>query len=309
MFESKVNIYCGDSKDILKQFPDNSVDCCITSPPYYGLRDYGVKGQLGLEKTPEEYVIKLVDCFKEVKRVLKNEGTLWLNLGDSYAGRQVAGDKKFGNEEFNKNRPSRERTLTPERKRVSWLEPKNLIGIPWKVAFALQTDGWILRQDIIWNKTNPMPESVRDRCTKSHEYIFLLSKSPKYYFDYKKMQEPTKDINTKPRKFRKSGIAECLRNDTGNEYIPRLMRNKRSVWTVSTKPFKGSHFATFPEDLIKPCVLAGCPEAGVVLDPFAGAGTSGVVALKNNRKFVGIELNQKYIDEIIIPRLKTIKES
>ena len=311
----KINtIYHGDSLQILKTLPDESIDCCVTSPPYWGLRDYGVDGQLGLEKIPEEYVAKMVEVFKEVKRVLKKEGTLWLNLGDSYAGGQSSGDKKFGNEEFNKNRTSRERTLTPERKRPKRLKPKDLVGIPWAVAFALRADGWYLRQDIIWHKPNPMPESVTDRCTKAHEYIFLLAKSQKYYFDGEAIKELSVtnedrpfgivrdriyDYDSKQKQLRKRTRKIGEGQDTG---IGRKgccgdsgTRNKRSVWTINTKPYKGAHFATFPEDLVTPCILAGCPKGGIVLDPFTGSGTTCAVAKRLERNYIGIELNQNYI--------------
>lgn len=285
---------------------NESVDCCITSPPYWGLRDYGVSGQLGLEKTPEEYVAKIVEVFGEVKRVLKKEGTLWLNLGDSYCGswgnygghnrgvgrqRQIINGSQIENPAY----VGKEKWRPPTTDAPGFKQ-KDLIGIPWRVAFALQADGWYLRQDIIWHKPNPMPESVTDRCTKTHEYIFLLAKSQKYYFDHNAIQEKTNDLKSKPRSFRKSGEQETLRNDTANTYLPREFRNKRSVWTVVTKPFKKAHFATFPEDLITPRLLDSRPKGGVILDPFMGAGTTGVVAKNNNRNFIGIELNPKYVE-------------
>jgi DNA modification methylase len=264
----------GNCLDELKKLPDESVDCCVTSPPYWGLRDYGVGGQFGLEKTPEEYVKNMVEVFREVKRVLKKEGTLWLNLGDSYNSHSTRGKLN--------------------------LKDKDLVGIPWSVAFALRADGWYLRQDIIWHKPNPMPESVTDRCTKSHEYIFLLAKSQKYYFDNEAIREEPKPHILK----RKDGMmsaykcnAKRISNpETTSKFYPELKgANKRSVWTVTTKPFKEAHFATFPEDLILPCVLAGCPKGGVILDPFFGAGTTGVVAKKNNRDYIGLELNPEYV--------------
>ena len=302
-------IICGDSLKILKTFKSESVDCVITSPPYWGLRDYGVVGQLGLEKTPEEYVTKMVEVFAEVKRVLKKEGTCWLNLGDSYAsgkgtcynpggGETSLGKerKKAGVHPLNRGNKS---TLA-----LSSLKPKDLVGIPWRVAFALQADGWYLRQDIIWAKPNPMPESVTDRCTKSHEYIFLLTKSSKYYFDNEAIKEPMVGKPHNPgNKFHKEMIAGP-NNRGGNSQWETSMdkvwgeegkRNKRSVWTITTKPFKEVHFATFPEDLIIPMVKAGCPEGGVVLDPFMGAGTTAVVARKFGRNYLGIELNSTYI--------------
>ena len=296
----------GDTLEVLKTFPDESIDMSITSPPYWGLRDYGVEGQLGLEKTPEEYVANMVKVFGDVRRVLKKEGTLWLNLGDSYGSstnRNGMSGSQFGYSEEQKKGVNRKFEISTE------LKPKDLVGIPWRVAFALQADGWWLRQDIIWAKPNPMPESVTDRCTKSHEYIFLLAKSQKYYFDNEAIKEASK--SDKQPRFRDNGVsveeqgkrigqgnitANCGVNDT---------RNKRSVWTVTTKPYKGAHFATFPPDLIEPMVKAGCPKGGVVLDPFFGSGTTGVVAKKLGRNYVGIELNPKYI-EIAKKRLNKV---
>lgn len=288
-------IICGDCLVELRKMEAESIDCCITSPPYWGLRDYGVAGQLGLEKTPGEYTAKMVEVFREVKRVLKKEGTLWLNLGDSYSNSGKGGDS----ERMYAKRHTQFGKICNIRRhgkptRLKELAPKNLIGIPWRVAFALQADGWYLRQDIIWAKPNPMPESVTDRCTKAHEYIFLLAKSPKYYFDNEAIKEPETSIHKGDCVGGKKYTAANMQGGTG--YFTKGFRNKRSVWTVTTKPFKGAHFATFPEDLIRPCVLAGCPIGGTILDPFAGAGTTGVVAKKNNRNFIGIELNPKYIE-------------
>lgn len=310
-------VLIGDCRSMLQSLPDGIVDTCVTSPPYYGLRDYGtgewvggepncphrrtskfsvktitghaqkelagnvgdaiykticplcgarrVDKQIGLEETPEEYIEELVQVFREVKRVLKDDGTLWVNIGDSY--------------NFD----------------------KNLIGIPWMLAFALRSDGWYLRQDIIWHKPNPMPESVKDRCTKSHEYIFLFSKKPKYYFDHEAIQEEAKAeyegrykyefmTGKQQEHFRPDGAVNTMgiKEYTG-------MRNKRDVWSVTTKPCKESHFAVFPEDLIEPCILAGCPVGGLVLDPFFGSGTTGRVAIKLNRHYIGIELNPEYV--------------
>jgi len=254
----------GDSLEVIKTLPDGSVNCCVTSPPYWGLRDYGVEGQLGLEKTPEEYVGKMVAVFGEVRRVLRDDGTLWLNLGDSYSGScQTGGTNSISGK--GKSQPH------IKHKRSTNLKPKDLVGIPWRVAFALQADGWYLRQDIIWYKPNPMPESVTDRCTKAHEYVFLMSKSQQYYYDNEAIKERT------------------LTNDYDN-------RNKRSVWTVATQHFKEDHFAVFPPNLIKPMVLAGCPTGGVVLDPFVGSGTTAIVARELGRRFIGIELNPEYAD-------------
>lgn len=411
----------GDCVQTLKMLPDQSVQCCITSPPYYGLRDYGtakwvggdpncphyrtnktgencstghknmseemqpvgdaiyktvcplcgairVDEQIGLEESPEEYVDKLVEVFREVKRVLKDDGTLWLNLGDSYAGSGGSGNQfgqldKEGFESYKQG----DRTLS------KGVKPKDLIGIPWMVAFALRNDGWYLRQDIIWHKPNPMPESVKDRCTKSHEYIFLLSKSPKYYFDYEAIQEeanpkyierynyefntgkkeilgggrPDGASNTKGMKkvhyknlqndgqrpntmheLRANGEPDKVYTKTvptkiafgGNKYgdnndshfqtysgnnweqkvvvsedgVEVPIRNKRDVWSVATKPYSGAHFATYPLDLIEPCVLAGSNVGDTILDPFNGSGTTGICALMHGRKYIGLELNPKY---------------
>ena len=255
-------------------------------------------GQIGLEETPEEYVQKLVAVFREVKRVLKDDGTLWVNVGDSYAG--------------NNSRTSTGRAgMGEERDGIfhrTGGKPKDLIGIPWMLAFALREDGWYLRQDIIWHKPNPMPESVRDRCTKSHEYIFLLSKSRQYYYNYKAIQEPTTtyDSNIRNRDIGKMNNTPGRSHMNGLKHNMYKVRNKRDVWSVPVRPFKGAHFATFPEELIKPCVLAGSRENGIVLDPFFGSGTTGVVATKFNRDFIGIELNSDYID-IAKRRLESVQ--
>ena len=331
-----VRILTGDVRTRLRDLPDASVHCVVTSPPYYGLRDYGVEGQIGLEETPEEYVRKIVEVFRQVKRVLRNDGTLWLNLGDSYAGSWGAQSRPDGNDIKStlqggsslsarqiENHPRGSHTGSV--KNTPGLKPKDLIGIPWKVAFALQEDGWWLRQDIIWNKLNPMPESVRDRCTKSHEYIFLLSKSEKYYYDQDSIKEPASFVLPNFPKSIKSPYGQGFtrsnmedkqrghgRRHAGfNERWDRMtreeqcsgMRNKRSVWTVATRPFPEAHFATYPEELIRPCVLAGCPPGGTVLDPFGGAGTTGIVALSSMRNSILIEINPAYID-IAINRIK-----
>lgn len=306
----------GDSLQVLKTMEDESVNCVITSPPYYKLRDYGMDDQIGQEDTPEEYVEKIVNLFREVRRVLKNDGTLWINIGDSYAAnRTYQGKETMGTKGHIYSKGS----TVP-----SGCKPKDLIGIPWMVALALRADGWYLRQDIIWQKTNCMPESVKDRCTRSHEYIFLLSKKPQYYFDAEAISEPISGSSTKrylqnleaqkgsdrqPGKSNGSMKAvlprfggskygedqkEENRTKSGDVFIPTLRRNKRDVWAISTAGFKGAHFATFPEALVKPCLLAGCPEGGVALDPFAGAATVGVVCKKHNRDFIGIELNPEY---------------
>lgn len=286
-------IFHGDCLEVLKGLPDGSVDCCVTSPPYYGLRDYGNDKQIGLEETPEEYIKKLTDVFHEVKRVLKDNGTLWLNIGDSYNG------AKKGNTEVNKHKNVA--TDSFEKKLWSGAKPKDLIGIPWMLAFALRNDGWYLRQDIIWHKPNPMPEPVKDRCTKSHEYIFLLSKSQQYYFDYEKIQEDAVS-NVGDARIRFGGSKYGDNNDrkfaiySGNEWTPTTTRNKRDVWDIPVQPTKEAHFATFPERLVEPCILAGCPEDGMVIDPFFGSGTTGRVAERLGREWCGIELNPDYID-------------
>ena len=298
----KIKILQGDCIQSLKKLEDESVNTCITSPPYWGLRDYnGEEKQLGLEDTPEEFVENLVNVFREVKRVLRDDGTVWLNLGDSYSsgGRTTTTNQTLrGDKDYGVTRP----------KPSEGIKPKDLIGIPWRVAFALQADGWYLRQDIIWHKPNPMPESVRDRCTKAHEYIFLLSKNAKYYFDNEAIKEDAvaKDRaagNKVPQKGTDQPFSETKQGLIKAQQKKYQKRNKRSVWTVTTKPFKGAHFATFPMDLIEPCVLAGCPEGGTVLDPFAGSGTTGIVAANHARNSVLLELNEEYI-EIAKKRIK-----
>lgn len=278
-------VMVGDCLAALSSMPDCSVNCCVTSPPYYGLRDYGVDGQIGLEDSPDAYVSRLVEVFREVRRVLTDDGTLWLNIGDSYARDPKKGgsgpngkhdnipdygnalrimSEKRGSSDGGVGRGDR----APVRVGGEGLKPKDLIGIPWLLAFALRADGWYLRQDIIWNKPNPMPESVGDRCTKAHEYLFLLSKSDRYFYDSEAIKEPT--VNA----------AET--------------RNRRSVWTITPKPYKGAHFAVYPPELIEPCVIAGCPKGGTILDPFGGSGTTGGVALKHGRNAVLCELNGDY---------------
>lgn len=327
-----MKIFQGDTLSVLRELPDCSVNCCVTSPPYWGLRDYGVEGQLGLEKTPEEYVAKMVEVFREVKRVLRDDGTLRLNIGDSYNaqhGQRKTTDKVGAKQETNGG------SNTVGSRSVPYLKPKDLVGIPWMLAFALRADDWYLRQDIIWAKPNPMPESVTDRCTKSHEYIFLMSKSPRYYFAAEAIKESsiTNDqrrpyggegawqMDGRPQgqrhggELRSSGNGRTGRNafrgqgaNRSSETGPanrdgREMkgigagekRNKRDVWTVATTPFKGAHFATFPPKLIEPCILAGCPAGGVVMDTFAGAATTGLVAIRNQRDFIGVELNPEYV--------------
>lgn len=342
----------GDALTVLRTLPNESVNCCVTSPPYWGLRDYGVAGQLGLEKTPEEYTEKLVAIFAEVRRVLRKDGTMWVNLGDSYSmttkgsgGHTLKQDSNAGS-----CHSDRRFSIAPG------LKPKDLVGIPWRVAFALQADGWYLRSDIIWHKPNPMPESVTDRPTKAHEYLFLLSKSERYWYDAEAIKEssvtndPRRPYTSQgaweldgrpeeqkhggePRSFKGSrfdtgktadhqlGRSSSKPRTSGNKThkfvtayksspteehrtkagllncadVPWESRNKRSVWTVATQPFKEAHFAVFPEALIEPCILAGCPRFGTVLDPFSGSGTTGVVALRNEREYIGIELSPEYV--------------
>ena len=304
-----VEIVVGDCVQSLRAMPAQSVHCCITSPPYFGLRDYGHDGQIGLEQTPDEFVAKLVDVFREVRRVLRDDGTLWLNLGDTYAANRggttppaqtVAGG--IGGKGGQKERRGQADGYNPTRDCTRYgLKHKDLIGIPWRVAFALQADGWYLRQDIIWHKPNPMPESVRDRCTKAHEYVFLLSKSDRYYFDAGAIKEPAIHAGEHKRTNGAAGMdshGDGMRTRAGfaRGVTVGEKRNRRSVWTVATRPFKGAHFATFPPDLIEPCVLAGCPAGGVVLDPFGGAGTTGLVAQRHGRDAILCELNPEYAD-------------
>lgn len=295
-----VIIEVGDCLTSMQFMEDQSVHCCITSPPYFGLRDYGVEGQIGLEPAPEEFVATMVAVFREVRRVLRDDGTVWLNLGDSYARPPAKGGSGPGGKNrdwYGDNYGKARGAAIP-----AGLKDKDLIGIPWRVAFALQADGWYLRQDIIWHKPNPMPESVRDRCTKGHEYIFLLSKSPKYHFDAEAIKEPAVTNDTRrPYGSKGANMLDARGLDAQGkgrqrEVADGLTRNRRSVWTVPTKPFKGAHFAVFPPDLIEPCVLAGCPEGGTILDPFGGAGTTGLVAEKHGRNAILCELNPEYAE-------------
>ena len=316
------NLICGNSMNI--PLADGVVQCVVTSPPYYGLRDYDVDGQLGLEQSPEEYVEKMVAVFREVKRVLRNDGTLWLNMGDSYAGNGGPGNW-VDNKQTEAFKGEFRKYDNPNRV-VAGLKPKDLIGIPWRLAFALQDDGWWLRSDIIWHKPNPMPESVTDRPTKSHEYLFLLAKSQHYYYDAEAITEPvtnstivrcSQDIENQngsdrvpgktngnmkavlPRYGGKKYTEEpdiFYRTKSGNAYDYHPLRNKRSVWTIPTAPYKGAHFATYPPALVEPCIKAGSKPGDIILDPFCGSGTTGAVAIKLGRKFVGIELSRDYIE-------------
>ena len=339
----------GDCRSKLKDLKNNSVQMCVTSPPYWGLRDYGTgvwvggdpecphmrvtkiskdtatghkgmfdKGhvvgdaiyknkcpkcgavrqdsQLGLEETPEEYVHNMVEVFREVRRVLRDDGTLWLNLGDSYYNYRPGKGQSLTKQTVSKSNQDLPQDCSRRGNKIEGLKEKDLVGIPWRVAFALQADGWYLRQDIIWHKPNPMPESVKDRCTKAHEYIFLLSKSNKYYYDNEAIKEPT---TTKDSSNRNRDITK-LNNTPGRARMGGLKtnnydkRNKRSVWTVTTKPYKGAHFAVFPTELITPCILAGSKEGDTVLDPFFGSGTTGYVCESLGREWIGVELNDDY---------------
>jgi DNA modification methylase len=291
MYEAKILV--GDVRERLADIADGSVRTCVTSPPYWGLRDYGHDGQIGLEDSVTAYVDQLVEVFREVRRVLTDDGTLWLNLGDSYAGASLSrasnnGRAGFGNE--------REGTFS---RLGDGLKQKDLIGVPWRVAFALQADGWYLRQDIIWAKPNPMPESVTDRCTKAHEYVFLLSKSPKYFFDADAIREPAVSVDDRRNgQGRQTYDGKRAENDglIQQSFVTVTdTRNKRSVWSVTTRPFAGAHFAVMPEALAEPCVLAGSAPGDTVLDPFSGAATVGVVATRNQRNYVGCELNPDYV--------------
>ncbi|MGP1348485.1 MAG: DNA-methyltransferase [Stomatobaculum sp.] len=312
-----MQIITSDALEALRRLPDECCSTCVTSPPYFGLRDYGVPGQLGLEENPDEYVGKLVKIFREVLRVLRDDGTLWLNMGDSYATRS-------GNQPPTNTRNSCGHTA---KKTPIGYKYKDLIGIPWLLAFALRADGWYLRADIIWQKPNAMPESCKDRPTRAHEYVFLLSKAQRYYYDAEAIKEPAVGYpgSTNPNARRK-GNARTFRG--GNAYThdkaknngaaiereshglqPNATgkRNRRSVWTIATRPHIGAHFATFPEDLVRPCILAGSKKGDTVLDPFMGSGTTGAVAIQEGRDFIGIEINPEY-SEMSRQRITAAKE-
>tara|TARA_B100000029_G_scaffold499021_1_gene568784 strand:- start:7 stop:981 length:975 start_codon:yes stop_codon:yes gene_type:complete len=291
-------ILFGDNRQTLTQF-DEKARCCITSPPYYGLRDYGGEDkQIGQENTPEEYIQNLVEVFRLVRDNLTDDGTLWVNIGDSYYNYRPGKGQSYPKQSVSNTKQDLPDKCSKRGNKLEGLKEKDLIGIPWMLAFALRQDGWYLRQDIIWHKPNPMPESVKDRCTKSHEYIFLLSKNKKYYYDHESIKEkavgerwggntPINMNNTKDKDGQFSGLTR-----------PRKMvydkRNKRSVWKVATKPYKGSHFAVFPEELIKPCILAGSEPNDIILDPFMGSGTTASVAKELNRYYMGCELHEEY---------------
>ena len=306
-------ILVGDVRESLRGLPDGSVRTVVTSPPYWGLRDYGHDGQIGLEQTPDEYVREMVGVFREVRRVLADDGTLWLNLGDSYKPAGNGSTKKglneryFGKQFASDKQGADEGHVDRSQLQSDGIKQKELVGIPWRVAFALQADGWYLRQDIIWHKPNPMPESVTDRCTKAHEYVFLLTKHPRYYYDHEAVREPlsqsTIRIHSSAGVNARGSGADWKQYNTGNGHSGLVngnlrdgQRNKRSVWTVTTKPFRGAHFAVMPEALVEPCVLAGSAGGDTVLDPFSGSGTVGVVSLRHGRNYIGCELNPEYAD-------------
>lgn len=292
----------GDCRDTMRKWKEQGIKAqtCVTSPPYYGLRDYGHEGQIGLEETPEEYIKAMVEVFRCVWDVLEDDGTLWLNIGDSYAGsgKGPAGNLGANNDERNMTH-TKSSAIVPQ-----GCKPKDLIGIPWMLAFALRADGWYLRQDIIWHKPNPMPESVQDRCTKAHEYIFLMSKSQKYYYDADAIKEASSDPEGSANRYKTPFFAGEKHESggysvTGATHTKGMKkfdgnRNKRSVWTVTTKPYAGAHFAVFPSDLIEPCIMAGAPVGGIVLDPFMGSGTTAQVAQDLGRQYLGCELNPEY---------------
>lgn len=340
MTDPRLQLLIGDCRETLRTLPAESVHCVVTSPPYWGLRDYGVDGQIGLEASLEDFVSQLVAVFREVRRVMRKDATLWLNLGDSYAAcaKDRTPEQASAKSSLQGSRRTQGGVLKQQNKIVGGLKPKDLVGVPWRVAFALQSDGWYLRQDIIWHKPNPMPESIRDRCTKAHEYLFLLSKSQRYFYDQDAIKDPADQKSIDRYNYRFGGakneaLVEADANGVGNRTRVvgmrtlgpkgqqcddrtnlasagarqgrgagwredaenwRLTANKRSVWTVTTQPFPGSHFATFPPALIEPCILAGCPEGGTVLDPFGGSGTTAGVAIKHGRRAILCELNPAY---------------
>lgn len=331
-------IYIGDVMEKLREIESESIQCCVTSPPYWGLRDYGHDGQIGLEKTPEEYIAKLVNVFEEVRRVLRKDGTLWLNLGDSY----VSGKGRYSSNKQTISGHYRDEPMNgkrPDQKNHEYLKDKDLAMIPARTAIELQRVGWWLRSEIVWHKPNPMPESVQDRPTKSHEMIYLLSKSPTYYYDAEAIYEPAAYDGRKDTMFKGGvkyeGFQEQTMLSRGHERWPKKMknlqpdgqqpntmhkrraeglpdkeypaRNKRDVWTMNTENFDGAHFATFPTELPKTCILAGSKKGDTVLDPFFGSGTTGEMAMRLGRHFIGIEINEKYVREIAEPRVNGVE--
>ena len=287
-------ILFGDCRQTLRQF-DEKARMCVTSPPYYGLRDYGGESnQIGQEDTPEKFISNLVDVFRNVRDCLTDDGTLWVNIGDSYYNYRPGKGQSLPKQSVSKTKQDLPDNCARRGNKLDGLKEKDLIGIPWMLAFALRADGWYLRQDIIWHKPNPMPESVKDRCTKSHEYIFLLSKNKHYYYDNESIKEPAKDWGTRDRskgKYHNKGTGLQPHSGLTKSY-PK--KNKRSVWSITNKPYKGSHFAVFPPDLIKPCILAGSQVNDIILDPFIGSGTTGMVAKELGRYYIGCELHEGY---------------
>ena len=301
----------GDCRETMRRWKEQGIKAqtCVTSPPYYGLRDYGHEGQLGLEETPEDYIKAMVEVFRCVWDVLEDNGTLWLNIGDSYYNYRPGKGQALVKQTVANNNQDLPQTCARRGNKLDGLKEKDLIGIPWMLAFALRADGWYLRQDIIWHKPNPMPESVQDRCTKAHEYIFLMSKSQKYYFDAGAIAEQSiTPIDTKASQSFKAAGGKARENYGTNEdkWEPSGTRNKRSVWTVITKPYAGAHFAVFPSDLIEPCILAGAPVGGIVLDPFIGSGTTAQVAQNLGRQYLGCELNPAYL---VLQNIRTAQQS
>ena len=304
-------ILFGDCRKTLCAFLPQSARTCVTSPPYYGLRDYGGEdNQIGQEQTPEEYIEQMVQVFREVRNVLTDDGTLWVNIGDSYYNYRP-GSKAYVKQTVSKTNPDLPEYSPKRSTKLDGLKEKDLIGIPWMFAFAMRADGWYLRQDIIWHKPNPMPESVRDRCTKSHEYIFLFSKNKKYFYDNEAIKEPAKDWGTRDRtngKYHNKGTGLQPHSGLTKSYAKK---NKRSVWSVTKKPYKGAHFAVFPPELIEPCILAGSEKGDTILDPFMGSGTTAMVAKKLDRHYIGCELHENYgnlIEERISPYTNTLEQ-
>ena len=301
----KDTILYGDCRETLGAFLPNSAQMCVTSPPYYGLRDYGGEdSQIGMEQSPEDYVDELVKTFRLVRDVLKDDGTLWLNIGDSYYN--YRSDGNYPKQSVSKTRQDLPQSTPVRGNKLKGYKSKDLIGIPWMLAFALRADGWYLRQDIIWHKPNPMPESVKDRCTKAHEYIFLLSKNRKYHYDNEAIKEPVKqDWGTRDRtkgKYHNPGTGLSPHSGLTKSYE---RKNKRDVWSVTNKPFKGAHFACFPPELIEPCILAGSKKGDIILDPFMGSGTTAMVAKQHDRHYYGCELNEEY-SHLIKKRIKSV---